>query len=234
MSHLLTIAIAVALIAVSSTSQTAAKNKDEIVQTFLNRAEPVLESYEAHRTLVGWSDTGKRHGRLEVRTEFNRAARKLRYAILAQEGSGMVRHRALEAVLRSEAEAVQQGHMARSAMTPDNYEISLSGSDESGLYRLVIHPRRADSLLVRGAMFVGDDGALVRVEGQLAKTPSFWTTRVDVTREYRRIGGLTLLARVRSTAKTRLFGTGHFLMTYEYTHVNGHRVEAGLAEIARH
>jgi hypothetical protein len=69
-------------------------------------------------------------------------------------------------------------------------------------------------------MLVKPAGELVRVEGQLAKNPSFWTTRVDVIREYARIAGITMLVRVESKVKTRLFGTGGFLMTYNYRRVN--------------
>jgi hypothetical protein len=228
MYRLLAAGFAIALIAFSSTSDA----HDGVLLTFLGRVEPILESYEADRTLVGWSDAFNKQGRLEVRTQFDRTARLLRYEILAEEGSGMIRSRALEAVLRSEAEAVTQGRMAQSALTPQNYEITPSGSDEAGLYRLVIHPRRADSLLVRGAMFVTGEGDLVRVQGQLAKRPSFWTTQVDVTREYSRVAGITLLARVESAAKTRLFGTGRFVMTYRYRHVNGQPVTGEFADIA--
>lgn len=75
-------------------------------------------------------------------------------------------------------------------------------------------------------MFVTGAGDLVRVEGQLARNPSFWTTQVEVAREYARIGGIAMLVRVlHSRIKTRLFGTGQFLMTYRYQSVNGQRIE---------
>jgi hypothetical protein len=222
--YLPSVGLAITLIVFSSASYSRAET-DGVVGIFLGQAEPVLESYEAHRTLVGWSDGTTREARLEVRTAFDRAARALRYTVLGEEGSAIIRRRGLHAVLRAEAEAVKQGRMAQSALTPQNYDITASSVDETGLHRLLIHPRRADSLLVRGAMFVTGEGDLVRVEGQLAKRPSFWTTHVEVAREYARIAGITMLVRVQSKVKTRLFGSGGFLMTYTYQRVNGRQVD---------
>jgi hypothetical protein len=224
--------LALSLIVFSSASNFGAE-ADGVVDVFLTRAEPRLESYEAHRTLVGWSEGSDREGSLHVITEFDRAARMLRYTILAEAGSGIVRRRGLEGVLRAEIEAVKEGRMAQSALTAQNYKFSPPVAEDTGLYRLLIRPQRKDSLLVDGAMFVTGDGDLVRVEGQLAKNPSFWTTRVEVAREYARIAGITMLVRVQSTVKTRLFGTGRFLMTYRYRHVNGQQVEDAPESTAR-
>jgi hypothetical protein len=164
--HQLSAAVfAVMLIGLSSASNPGAER--DVVLTFLGGAEPMLENYEAYRTLIGSSEGSKREGRLDVRTEFDRTARTLRYAILAEEGSALIRHRGLEAVLRAEADSVTQGRMAQSALTPENYDIAFSDSDsdEMGLYRLLLHPRRTDSLLVQGAMFVTSTGDLRKVEG---------------------------------------------------------------------
>ena len=215
---LATIGFIIAFVAIGSSSP---DGEIGIVRTFLSRSEPVLHSYVAHRTLIGWAEGTKKRGRMQVRTEFDGLRRTLEYTVLQEEGSSLVRQRGLHAVLRAEAEAVKAGRMARSALTAENYDIASAGPlDEEGLYRLSIDPRRSDGLLVRGSMFVTADGDLIRVRGRLAKNPSLWTTRVDVTREYARIAGVTLLVRVESKVRTRLFGTGRFLMTYHYDRVN--------------
>lgn len=82
-------------------------------------------------------------------------------------------------------------------------------------------------------MFVTGEGDLVRVEGQLAKRPSFWTTHVEVAREYERIAGITMLVRLESKITTRLFGSGGFLMTYTYQRVNGRQVDIQSHSAAR-
>jgi len=76
--------------------------------------------------------------------------------------------------------------------------------------------------LIDGAVFVTDtDADLVRVEGRLAKNPSFWAKRVDVVKQYGRVGGLRVPLRVDSTAQMRLAGTSTLTMTYDYQMING-------------
>jgi hypothetical protein len=61
----------------------------------------------------------------------------------------------------------------------------------------------------------------VRVEGRLAKNPSFWTKRVDVVRRYERLSGVRVPTRLDSVAQIRFAGTSTFSMTFEYEMVNG-------------
>jgi hypothetical protein len=44
---------------------------------------------------------------------------------------------------------------------------------------------------VYGSVFLEEELAdLVRIEGELSKRPSFWTRKVQIMREYRRIDGV--------------------------------------------
>jgi len=81
---------------------------------------------------------------------------------------------------------------------------------------------RRDAALVDGTIFVTAAGAdLVRVEGRLAKSPSFWTRSVDVVRRYARRAGRVVLVEVRSRADVKMAGPSEFVMRYEYETVNG-------------
>ena len=62
---------------------------------------------------------------------------------------------------------------------------------------------------------------LVRVEGRLAKSPSFWTRSVDVVRHYARRAGTPVPVEVRSLADVKFAGPSEFVMSYEYESVNG-------------
>jgi hypothetical protein len=66
----------------------------------------------------------------------------------------------------------------------------------------------------------------VRVEGVLVKRPSFWTRRVEVTREYSRIGGARLPVMMSSVADVLFVGRSTFEMRYEYESVNGQPVSS--------
>jgi len=70
------------------------------------------------------------------------------------------------------------------------------------------------------------DADLVRVEGVLVKRPSFWTRRVEVTREYSRIVGVRLPVMMSSVADVLFVGRSTFEMRYEYESVNGQPVSA--------
>lgn len=162
----------------------------------------------------------KKEARLHVRTTLDQVS-GFRYEILAQEGSGIVRDRALIPILKAEARALADGTTARSALTTANYEF-FPGQGEGWVQ---IRPRRRDTLLVDGAILTDPaDGDLLRIQGRLAKNPSFWTSRVEVTREYQRIGAVRVPVRVASRAWIKLVGASTFEMTYEYEEINGEPV----------
>jgi hypothetical protein len=83
-------------------------------------------------------------------------------------------------------------------------------------------PLRADTLLVNGTVTIeAGTGDLLSVEGRLAKNPSFWTNRVEVSRRYGRIAAVRVPLQVESTASVKIVGTSEFSMVYEYASING-------------
>lgn len=149
------------------------------------------------------------------------------YRVLREDGSGTIRSRVLLAALKAEAKARETGDAERAALSPVNYEFAGGDGapDTEGLTRVDVHPLRKDVMLVDGAMFVTPiDGDLVRVEGMLAKRPSFWTRRVHVVRRYARIGGVRVPVSMESTADVLIVGKSEFSMTYDYLSVNGEAV----------
>jgi hypothetical protein len=74
-------------------------------------------------------------------------------------------------------------------------------------------------------MFLTVDGDLLRVEGRLAKNPSFWVTRVDVVRSYRRVNGVLMPVALETNAQLRLFGSSALRMTYRYSHIDDRVVD---------
>ena len=71
-----------------------------------------------------------------------------------------------------------------------------------------------------------DDGDLVRLQGRLAKNPSFWVRNVEIVRSYKRIEGVVMPVTLDSTAHVRLFGPSSLRMTYVYSEIDGHRVRS--------
>jgi hypothetical protein len=74
-------------------------------------------------------------------------------------------------------------------------------------------------------LLLAPEGVLTRLEGRLAKSPSFWITRVDVVRAYRRFNGVLMPVSLESTAKLRFFGSSTLRMTYHYSHIDERPVD---------
>ena len=138
----------------------------------------------------------------------------------------------LHAVLEGEQEAIARGEMSRSSLGRANYTFQSRGIDESGLAHVILSPRRKERILVAGAMFLQPkDGPLVRLQGQLSKSPSFWIKNVDIVRSYDRIEGVVVPIALDSTAQVRFLGQEHFTSTYVYSEIDGRTIR-GIVTLA--
>jgi hypothetical protein len=131
----------------------------------------------------------------------------------------------LRAVLENERDVIAQGAIERSALARSNYIFQPIGVDTEGLATILMSPRRKDHVLVSGKMFLRpDDGDLVRLQGRLAKSPSFWIKNVDIVRTYERIAGAVVPVALESKAHVKFLGTGTLRMTYVYLEIDGEPV----------
>ena len=179
-------------------------------------------TYQALRRLDGASASLKESAWLEAFTEYT-AASGFEYRILAAGGSARIMNRGLKAVLEAERENAVEWR--KSALTRENYDFALQGESPDGLVQVKLTPRRRDPKLVDGVAWVSPvTGQLVRVEGRLSKSPSFWVRWVNVTRSYIRIRGAAMPSAVESTADIRVAGLSTFSMTYRYAMVDGQRI----------
>jgi hypothetical protein len=78
-------------------------------------------------------------------------------------------------------------------------------------------------LLEGAAWLSAQSGDLVKLQGRLSKSPSFWVRWVSVTRKYAPISGTMMPAAVESTADVKIAGMSTFTMTYRYAAVDGQR-----------
>ena len=102
-----------------------------------------------------------------------------------------------------------------------NYNFEVEDWTSDGLLRVAIHPKRKDSLLMEGSIFLtGEAADLVRMEGLLVKRPSFWTRKVEIVRDYGRIHGVRVPITMGSTADILFAGQSTFTMDYEYESIN--------------
>ena len=200
---------------------TAPDTADHSMRQFLEQ-DDTQHPYRAVRRLE--AESGSRRGWLEAVTEYS-VEGAFSYQVTAEGGSSLVRSKVLRAVLEGEREVIAQGEAARASLALANYAFQPNGVDDDGLANILLSPKRKERALLLGTMFLHpDEGDLVRLQGRLAKNPSFWVTNVEIVRSYKRIEGVVMPVTLESTAHVRIFGPSSLRMTYVYSEVDGHRV----------
>lgn len=188
----------------------------------LRGSEEELTQYRAFRRMHAVSEKFNQEGWLEAWTEFD--GRNFRYEIVSERGSDYVRNRVLKAVLKREQELVAQGP-DRAALTEDNYTFGAAAQDAQGVHYIPLKPKRKDIVLVDGRMVLSPDGGeLLRVEGRLAKNPSFWTSMVNIIRHFASVDGVRVPVATETIAKIKFAGKSRLDVSYEYESINGHLV----------
>ena len=212
---------------VASFAGSGSSHADPAVQRFLSRPDEPVTQYRAVRHLEAHNAKFKLSGSMDALTEMSPDGR-FRFTIIREEGSEYIRKKVFRSLLANEKKLFATEDPSRSALTEANYQLASADVTDltgEGLVKLLAKPKRLDVSLVDGALFVTPEEAdLVRVEGRLAKNPSFWTTRVDLVRQYDRIAGQRVPVRLDTTAQVRFAGTSTLSVTYEYQMVNGVQV----------
>ena len=208
---------------VRAAGRETATSAGPLLQRFLTIDDPNPAEYRALRHLDAHTEHFFSSAWMDVWTEADRNG--FRYRIAAEGGSDSIRSRVFRALLETERQSWASGAPDRAGVTPVNYTFEDRGPRTDGLMELRVTPKRKDVLLVDGAIFLRPgDGDLVRMEGQLSKSPSFWTRRVEIVRSYRRFLGVRMPVALESVANVMIYGRSALTMTYEYESINGQRV----------
>jgi hypothetical protein len=199
----------------------ASRAEAVMVESFINDIEKAPIPYQAVRRLEASSSKLNESAWMEAFTEYSREG-GFSYRVLSQGGSERILNRALKGVLDSEKENIAEWR--KGALTRENYDMIFETRTPDGLIKVQLNPRRRDSRLLDGAAWLtSQSGALVKLEGRLSKSPSFWVRWVSVTRKYAPIHGTMMPTAVDSTADVKIAGMSTFSMVYRYTTVDGQR-----------
>ena len=167
-----------------------------------------------------------------VRAEYKAPNEKV-FTIVSESGSGTVRSRVFKKLLEAEQESMRDENQERSAITPSNYMFQLTDyqkTDGNEFYVLEARPLTKNKFLFRGRIWVdAKDFAIVRVEGEPAVNPSWWTVKTDFKRSYQEIGSFWLPESNESETKVRIFGTAVLTIKYgEYQITEVHNSDTAL------
>ena len=144
------------------------------------------------------------------------------FHVVSEDGWMSANKHVLRKMLDSESETSQPDTRPKTRMVPANYEFHLVGSEQiQGRPAYVIDavPRRSDKYLFRGRVWVdAEDFAVARVEGQPAKSPSFWTRSVHFVQQYRKSGSFWYPVETTSFTEALIFdGTDVSIRYFDYS-----------------
>jgi hypothetical protein len=196
--------------------------------TVVQSYEVPLTQYRAFRRMHAKSDKFNHEGWLEAWTELDEHG--FRYQVVSERGSEYVRNKVLRTVLKREQELVADGG-EKAALTDANYEFTETEPRGDVRY-ILMKPRRRDVVLVDGRMVLSPDGSeIVRIEGRLARNPSFWTNLVNIIRHFAKVDGVRVPVFTETIAKVKFVGHSKMDVSYEYESINSRPVSVAGRQI---
>jgi len=155
------------------------------------------------------------NGKMDVEVNYSAVNGKT-LRIISQSGSRFLCEKVLKRAVDSEKEASQDKTSA--ALTRANYRFLLRGNESVAgrpAYILDVDPLTASKFLFRGKIWVdAADFAVVKMETEPAKSPSFWIARTLIHYTGAKTNGFWLPQLVRSETKVRIGGTA--VLTIDY------------------
>lgn len=191
---------------------------DNLVQKNLERAQ-ALGAYEATRTYrVEYRGfPGSRSAEMVVHVKYLSPATK-EFSIRSATGSKLIIDRVFKRMLQGEKEALTDDNQRSVALNNDNYLFTGAGYESTPgqeRYILSVEPRTRNKFLYRGRIWVdAKDFAVVRIEAEPAKNPSFWTKNTKIEQVYAKFGDFWLPLSNRSATNLRLGGHADFSIDY--------------------
>lgn len=128
-----------------------------------------------------------------------------------QKASGSKRgEQIVRRLLDREVKASSPESEARSALTRENYDFTYLGEtlfDGEACYRLELKPKKKEIDVIAGEALVDKKSFFIRrIEGEIAKTPSWWLKRVHVILLFADFHGAWLQASMQAVADVRIVG----------------------------
>ncbi len=222
--------LAVALVSILIVTSGSAQTSDAVVAAMMLRdAERIaaLHGYTAMRRYE--LENRGRHKRAEMLVKVTGHEDGSRtFETVSASGWGVVLKHVFPRLLEAEVESSRSDARDRSRITPENYSFEMVGTEEVRdrlAYVMAIEPKTKNKFLMRGRIWVdAEDYAIVRIEGQPAKSPSFWTKSVHFTHEYQKYGIFWFPVRDVSVNDVRIVGTTEMRIEYfDYAVTENHK-----------
>ena len=140
------------------------------------------------------------------------------FRVVSETGSRFIIDHVFKKLLDGEQEAANEENRRRTALSSENYDFTSAGYEatpEGAQYVLNLLPRTKNKFLYRGKIWVdANDFAVVRIEGEPAKNPSFWIKKTVVKHRYVKVNDFWLPAENHTESVIRLGGRA--ILSIEY------------------
>jgi hypothetical protein len=157
------------------------------------------------------------------------------FQVVSEMGWKAAQKHVLHKVLESEAEASSAAIRNETRLSPENYTFRMATTsmlNDRMTYVIQVVPKRRSAHLFEGEIWIdAQDYALERVEGQPAKSPSFWIRRVHFVHTYRKSGPFWFPASTESVTEARIFGVTSLKIRY-YDYAPDSQVMPEMANVA--
>jgi hypothetical protein len=189
-----------------------------------------LEQRNAQRAAALDEFTGTRVYRMEYRglpsdrdaemvvSATFRAPDSKEFRVVSESGSKFIIEHIFRKLLEGEQEAANPENRRLTALSTDNYDFELAGYENGpagGCYVLNLLPKTRNKFLYRGKIWVdAQDFAVMRIEGEPAKNPSFWIKKTEVKHQYRKVNDFWLPAENHTESLIRLGGRATLSIEY--------------------
>jgi hypothetical protein len=189
-----------------------------LVEMNLRRAQ-ALHTYHGTRIyrLEYRGFPSSRSAEMVVDVKYRAPATK-EFTIESSEGSQLVIDKVFKKILQAEQEAMADEAQRLTTLNFDNYNFTMVGNERNSMrsmYVLLVEPRRKDKFLFRGRVWVDDnDFAVVRLEAEPEKCPSFWTKNIEIKQLYMKVGEFWLPEQNHSISTIRLGGRAELTIEY--------------------
>jgi hypothetical protein len=141
------------------------------------------------------------------------------FKVVSQTGSKFVIDHVFKKLLEGEQEAANEENRRNTALSTENYDFTSAGYEttrEGAEYVLNLLPKTKNKFLYRGKIWVdAKDFAVVRIEAEPAKNPSFWIKKTEVKHTYVKVGDFWLPAENRTESVIRLGGVAVLSIEYQ-------------------
>lgn len=192
---------------------------ENLVRKNLERSR-ALTAYQGVRTyrLEYHGFLGLRTAEMVVDVKYQSPGTK-EFSVRSATGSKLILEKVFKKLLESEKEALSEENQARVALNNVNYIFKFEGYENTpngGQYVLSVKPRTKNKFLYSGKIWINaEDFAVMRIEGEPAKNPSFWTKETKIEQVYTKVGDFWLPSSNCSTSSIRLGGQASFSIEYK-------------------